>query len=289
MSVFLQTKLTNPINSAETLINVQLGIAEFDDPTTGQQIALKATANGASCLFPLDDLIATVLRGKASGFAGLRTGTYLDTQYVSGVTVGVDSETGFVAKDIIAIWNNVGDPPEYRYLDSVAAGSLTINAALDNGPYHIGAYVAKVTLPSGYIRSGRGLGDEEGVLSQLERPLPLDLPTADVVDNADGTLDVTIPADPLEDAASVVDIYCRSADFTRVEPNWVPDEVNQAFAAAGVLINTFDGGADAVPSDGGGSTISAGTYYIGLVVKSASGQHDIKESRLSNVVAITLA
>ncbi len=235
--------------------------------------------------FPVDDAVESALNGKPSGSYGasLVVTTFLSAKEAAAQTaLSVVDDAGFFDEDIVAIFNVIGDSPEYRLVSGSPAGNvITVSVGLDADKYK-GAYVVRIT-GLAFLPTGRGFNFLPGALGMLEGPTP---PTVAVVDGTGDTIDVTITAND-EDAATHYDIYVRDATFSRIEPNWEPDAADQTDLSSAINCTTFEGGADNQP-DGGGTTLSAATkYYVAVIAKTGAGRGQ-NESQMSSIVEFTL-
>ena len=174
------------------------------------------------------------------------------TAYVSLTTLSLQTGQGanFAAKDVICVTD--GTNTEYRCIERMSTDDIIMSSALDN------AYAKNVTLVQKLARYETPLSADGylGAKAQLEQP---SAPTTPVATGGSGTI-TGIGCTCTETISTHFDYYIRTtATFTPTIYDY-PDLVNQT-AKSGLTVSTYNGGI----------TITAGTYYLFVVAKDATG------------------
>jgi len=282
MSIIRSVNYTEPVIGADAATQIAFSLGDHVVNGVRKACIIASTSLAPGVAIDVEDAFQNALNGKKhDGYYGHAV-TRLSAKEAAAQTVlSVESETGFAAGDPVAIFNVIGDTPEYHLVASFASGTITLDGSGLAGAMYEGAWL--VNLADCLVTEARGYNYQQGMIAALSAPDSItDL---DIEDGSGDTVNATFTI-PSQDKAAYIDIYARATPFTRIDPSWIPD-VEDA-TASNANVTSFGGGADCVPDGAGAVLAASGTYYFAAVVKTGSGRSGNNISGISNVVSFTL-
>jgi predicted RNase H-like HicB family nuclease len=288
----LQLLYTDPADGDPATAQANVSLQQLNDPDAGiggqESAFLSATTAGSDAdgnTFEavrenIDELIADLIEGKPS--------TYSDRQDIvqamisekevaaaSSITVyGSATTIGFVADVPCCIISDFGTVVDW-VIPSAVDATLTIPTT---GAGALGANIYKGYLiqqcPAAGFVSSLARSGIFGIRSQLQRPA---VPTVVLADGGT-SIDVTITA-PTSNGETIVsyDIFVSDADdFSdgTIPVGVAPDVEDTTTVGSAVNVTTYKGGA----TEGNGGDISAATWYVAVIAKTATGRYDFDQS-----------